>query len=103
MKSADIKNRKWTKQERDALSRAAHLQAEGDDSDIDFSDIPPLTKAQLASMVRLRSAPRKIAVSVRLDPNVMAWLKSKGRGHLTRINDILTNLMNAERQTKRGR
>ena len=39
-----------------------------------------------------------VAVSVRLDPNVLAWLKSKGEGHLTRINDILTNLMEAERQ-----
>jgi hypothetical protein len=25
--------------------------------------------------------------------------KSKGEGHLTRINDILTNLMEAERRT----
>ena len=28
---------------------------------------------------------------------VLAWLKSKGAGHLTRINDILTNSMEAER------
>jgi uncharacterized protein (DUF4415 family) len=37
------------------------------------------------------------AVSVRLDAPVLAWLKSKGAGHLTRINDILTNLMEAEK------
>jgi uncharacterized protein (DUF4415 family) len=49
-------------------------------------------------MVRLRDVRRKVAVSVRLDPQVLDWLKSKGQGHLTRINDILTNLMEAERR-----
>ena len=52
-------------------------------------------------MVRLRDArPRKVAVSVRLDAQVLDWLKSKGEGHLTRINDILTNLMEAEHRTE---
>jgi uncharacterized protein (DUF4415 family) len=37
-------------------------------------------------------------VSVRLDPMVLDWLNSKGEGHLTRINDILTNLMEAEQR-----
>jgi uncharacterized protein (DUF4415 family) len=52
-------------------------------------------------MVRLRDARRKVAVSVRLDPTVLNWLKSKGKGHLTRINDILTNLMEAEQAASR--
>jgi hypothetical protein len=30
-------------------------------------------------------------------------LRSKGEGHLTRINDILTNLMEAERRAGSGR
>jgi hypothetical protein len=30
------------------------------------------------------------------------WLRSKGEGHLTRINDILNNLMEAERRLARG-
>ena len=50
-------------------------------------------------MVRLRETRQpKVAVSLRLDPRVLAWLKSKGAGHLTRINDILTNLMEAEQR-----
>jgi uncharacterized protein (DUF4415 family) len=56
-----------------------------------------LTDEQLVNRVRLRDVRRKVAVSVRLDPQVLDWLKSKGGGHLTRINDILTNLMEAER------
>jgi uncharacterized protein (DUF4415 family) len=97
--SEDIRNRRWTEAEKEALRRAAAKQAAGDDSDIDYSDIPKLTPEQLASMTRLRGPRRKVAVSVRLDPQVLDWLRSKGEGHLTRINDILTNLMEAERRT----
>jgi len=93
MKSRDIRNREWTEKDRQALRRASRRQAEGDDSGINLEDIPRLTEAQLASMVRFRDVRRKMAVSVRLDPRVLDWLKSKGEGHLTRINDILTNLM----------
>jgi uncharacterized protein (DUF4415 family) len=101
MTSEDIRNRKWTKKERETVRRLAARQATGDDSDINFDDIPPLTEEQLANMVRFRDVRRKVAVSVRLDPQVLAWLKSKGEGHLTRINDILTNLMEAERAARR--
>ncbi len=37
--------------------------------------------------------PRKEPVSARIDADVLAWLKSKGEGHLTRINDILRAAM----------
>ena len=97
MSSEDIKTRQWSEQERHALRHVAKSQALGDDSCIRFEDIPRLTKAQLANMVRLRAAKKKVAVSVRLDPRVLDWLKSKGEGHLTRINDILVNLMEADR------
>ena len=99
MTSEDIRNRKWSEAEKQAVRRAAAKQAAGDDSDIDYSDIPRLTAKQLAEMVRLRDVRRKQAVSVRLDPEVLDWLKSKGEGHLTRINDILANLMEAERRS----
>jgi uncharacterized protein (DUF4415 family) len=43
-------------------------------------------------------------MSARLDPAVLQWLKAKGgdAGHLTLINDILLNVMEAE-QRVRGR
>jgi uncharacterized protein (DUF4415 family) len=104
MRSEDIKNRRWTEPERQALRRNARRQAAGDDSHIDFEDIPRLTDEQLAKMVRLRDVrPRKIAVSVRLDPQVLDWLKAKGGGHLTRVNDILANLMEAEQRLRQSR
>jgi uncharacterized protein (DUF4415 family) len=103
MTSEDIRNRQWTGAEKAAVRRIAAAQAAGDDSGIDYSDIPPLTPEQLARMVRLRDVRRKVPVSVRLDPQVLEWLRSKGEGHLTRINDILANLMEAERQAGSGR
>jgi uncharacterized protein (DUF4415 family) len=100
--SSDIRRRRWTKAELDATRRIAARQAVGDDSGINYEDIPRLTEEQLAKMVRLREVRPKVPVSVRLDPRVLEWLKSKGEGHLTRINDILTNLMEAERKTESG-
>lgn len=103
MRSEDIKSKKWTEKERQAVRRMARRQNAGNESDIDFGDIPRLTRAQLTQMVRLRDVRRKVPVSVRLDPQVLDWLKSKGEGHLTRINDILSNLMDAERRNDRSR
>ena len=99
--SGNIKNRRWTEAERRSIKRHAAKQAAGDDSDIDFDDIPALTDQQLAQMVRLRDLRPKVPVSVRLDPTVLEWLKAKGAGHLTRINDILRNVMEAERRIAR--
>jgi uncharacterized protein (DUF4415 family) len=37
--------------------------------------------------------PKKTPVTARIDNDVLAWLKSKGEGHLTRINEILRKQM----------
>jgi len=104
MTSEDIRNRQWTKAEIDAVRRMSAAQAAGEDlPEEEYEDIPRLTAEQLASMVRLRDVRRKQAVSVRLDRDVLDWLRSKGEGHLTRINDILVNLMEAERRAGSGK
>ncbi|MGH9406655.1 MAG: BrnA antitoxin family protein [Terriglobia bacterium] len=103
MSSEDIKNRRWKESERRALRLGANRQAAGNDSGINLEDIPRLNDQQLAKLVRLREAKPKVAVSVRLDPQVLNWLRSKGEGHLTRINDILSNLMEAEQRRSSGR
>jgi uncharacterized protein (DUF4415 family) len=90
----DLKNYKPPAHEIERLRRIK-------DSEIDYSDIPPLSEEQLASMVRFRDRQPKTLISVRLEPRVLDWLKSKGKGHLTLINDILTNVMEAERRTGR--
>lgn len=54
MRSEDIKSRQWTEEEADAVRRAAACQEAGDDSDIDFEDVPALTEEQLARLTRFR-------------------------------------------------
>jgi uncharacterized protein (DUF4415 family) len=41
--------------------------------------------------------PVKTQISFRVDNDVLDWLKSKGEGHLTRINEILRERMATER------
>src|SRR5882724_2724751 len=99
--SDDILNKPLTKRQQGVLKRLAARQAAGDDSHINYSDIPPLSDEQVARMVRMRDLPpAKVPVSIRLDPQILQWLKSKGEGHLTRINDILANVMEAERRVQ---
>jgi uncharacterized protein (DUF4415 family) len=71
------------------VARIAKRQAAGDDSDIDYSDIPALTDAQLA---QFRRAP-KVLIAARLDRDIYDWLRRYGAGYSTRINSILRAVM----------
>ena len=62
------------------------------------ADTPPLpgpTAEMVAEIVReiasreLPAAPRKAAISLRLDAEVLDWFKAQGPGYQTRINAIL--------------
>jgi uncharacterized protein (DUF4415 family) len=64
------------------------------DSDIDYSDIPPMTEEQLKNAVRGRFyKPIKRQITARVDADVLEWLKSQGRGYQSRINAILRREM----------
>jgi uncharacterized DUF497 family protein len=82
-----------SKQQKAVLSRIAKRQAAGDDSGIDYSDIPPLTDAQLA---QFRRAP-KVLVATRIDKEVYDWLMQYGKGYSSRINGILRAVMERTR------
>lgn len=58
------------------------------DSEIDYSDIPKLDKS-FFKHTELRMPQRKKSVSLRLDPDVLAWFKHGGRGYQTKINAVL--------------
>ncbi len=96
LKAEDILNRPLTKRQRGMLEQLAKKP----DSEIDFSDIPELSDEQLAAAVRFRDRPKTTLISLRLRNEVLEWLKAKGPGHLTRVNDILTNVMEAERRLR---
>lgn len=71
------------------------------DDQIDTSDIPELPPSAWKNAVRGRFyRPIKQAVSMRLDADVIAWLKKRGKGYQTRVNSILRQTMRAD--TKRA-
>lgn len=71
------------------------------DSQIDHSDIPPLTDAFWKNAVRNPFyKPIKQATTVRVDSDVLLWLKGQGKGYQTRINAILRDAMLRAMQQK---
>jgi uncharacterized protein (DUF4415 family) len=62
------------------------------DEDIDYSDIPE-TDAAFWADAELRMPQAKKGVYLRLDQDVLEWLKAQGPGYQTRINAILRAYM----------
>ncbi len=93
----DILGTPLTKSQSEMLAR---LKAKPDE-ETDYTDIPALTDDQLAGMVRGKFyRPPKKLVSVRLEPEVVAWLQGFGPGYLTRVNDILKGVMDQAKARK---
>lgn len=51
-------------------------------------------------MVPFRLRSKTTLISFRVQNDVLIWLKSKGPGHLSRINAILANVLDAEQRLK---
>lgn len=85
-----------TDEQRAELERLAALPDEA----IDTSDIPPLDERFWANATRFRDRalyrPVKRSTTVRLDADVLQWLKGKGKGYQTRLNAILREAMMRE-------
>lgn len=78
-------------QEREAELKA--LSQISDDA-IDYSDIPKLSADFWQNAVRGKFyRPVKTQTSVRIDADVIDWLKGQGKGYQTRMNAILRDAM----------
>ena len=66
---------------------------------IDYSDIPPLDDDFFVKATEALP-PGKRQLTIRLDGDVLTWLKAHGRGYQTRINRILRAAMDG--QSRRG-
>jgi len=69
------------------------------DDKIDLSDIPEVRDWSNAVVGRFYR-PIKKSLTIRLDADVLAWLKASGRGYQTRINRLLRVAM-TEAQPRR--
>ena len=64
------------------------------ENEIDFSDLPPTTEQDWHGAVRGKFyRPIKQQLTVRIDADVLDWLKSQGKGYQSRLNDILRTAM----------
>ncbi|WP_375399005.1 BrnA antitoxin family protein [uncultured Sphingomonas sp.] len=82
-----------TDAERAELERLAAMR----DEDIDTSDIP---EVKFENVIRFRDRrqhplyrPIKQSTTIRIDADVLQWLRAKGKGYQTRINAILREAM----------
>jgi uncharacterized protein (DUF4415 family) len=64
------------------------------DDQIDLSDAPEVL-AWRNAVVGKFYRPIKTPVTIRVDADVLAWLKRQGRGYQTRINKLLREAMEA--------
>ena len=62
------------------------------DHDIDTSDIPEVRDWRNAVVGKFYR-PMKESVTLRLDADVLAWLKAEGPGYQTRLNAMLRQVM----------
>ena len=65
------------------------------DADIDYSDIPRLDKSFLKKAT-MPWPPEKKQLTIRLDADVLDWLKRHGKGYQTRINRILRVVLESQ-------
>lgn len=64
------------------------------DSQINYTDLPPLTDEFWKQAINSPLyRPTKQATTVRVDSDVLLWLKGQGKGYQTRINAILREAM----------
>jgi len=68
------------------------------DAEIDFSDIPEIREIPPDAVIGKFYRPKKTSVTIRLDADVVAWLKASGEGYQTRVNTYLRQLMEQSRR-----
>ena len=80
---------KLTAEKRKELLRLAKMP----DRRIDLSDIPEIKNIPSDAVIGKFYRPKKTSVTIRLDNDVLAWLKATGEGYQTRLNTYLRQLM----------
>lgn len=66
------------------------------DTDIDYSDIPPTTK-EFWKKAKVVMPSGKVHLSVRFDGDIVEWFKRNGPGYQSRMNAVLRAFINAHK------
>ena len=71
------------------------------DEKIDLTDLPEVLDWS-GAVVGKYYRPLKKSLTIRLDADVLAWLKAQGRGYQTRINMLLRAAMESRARRRRA-
>ena len=85
---------KLSAEKREALRKLAAKP----DRDIDLTDIPEIQEIPSDAVIGRFYRPKKSVVTIRIDADVLAWLKATGEGYQTRINSYLREMMAPQTQ-----
>ena len=69
------------------------------DKEIDYAEIPEADES-FWQRVELQMPQPKKGIYIRLDTDIIDWLKSKGKGYQTRMNAMLRELMRSEKEQR---
>jgi uncharacterized protein (DUF4415 family) len=92
-----MNNTKMTKKQEREIAALLALR----ERDIDLSDQDEV-KDWTDGIVGKFYRPIKKPVTVRLDADVLAWLKAQGKGYQTRINSLLRAAMSSQGRKRRA-
>ena len=101
-----VVRRTWEQMENHKVSPEAIARMKAiKDEDIDFSDIPPLTEKFWKNAVKNPLyRPVKKQVTLRIDADVLEWLKKKEeKGYQSRLNALLRQVMIQDLRGKQKR
>jgi uncharacterized protein (DUF4415 family) len=94
---------KITPEIRKSYERSIREFDKNPNADPDARPLPPekwvhaMTRSEFEKQLTAKKLAKKLT-TVRLDADVLEWLKSKGDGHIARVNVILRAAMLAERK-----
>ena len=71
------------------------------DSKIDYSDIPELDARFFRQAIRWPG--RKLQITLRLDPDILAFFRQHGKGYQTTINAVLRRYVETQRDRSPSR
>src|SRR5271165_3108567 len=89
--------KKVSKKQAKELAALAALR----DAEIDLTDLPEVLDWS-GAVVGKYYRPIKKSLTIRLDADVLAWLKAQGSGYQTRINQILRAAMESRARRRRA-
>jgi uncharacterized protein (DUF4415 family) len=87
--------RKLTREQRRQIAAVAKKN----DAGIDLTEMPEVVDWSGAEIGKFYRPPKK-PVTIRLDTDVVEWLKSHGRGYQTRVNHLLRHAMESSQDAR---